>query len=574
MFHINLVYLYKQHFLYRFESISNYIMGLFIRKPLNQLLAEASESEKGLKKTLSASALVALGIGAIIGAGLFSITGGAAATNAGPAITISFIVAALGCAFAGLCYAEFASMIPIAGSAYTYSFATMGEFLAWIIGWDLVLEYAVGSATVAISWSRYLVKFLEYFNIHLGPEFTSSPFDGGIINIPAVFIIILMSLLLMRGTKESAFVNGVIVTLKVAVVLIFIALGWQYIRPENYTPYIPDNTGTFGEFGFSGIVRAAAIVFFAYIGFDAVSTAAQESKNPKRDMPIGILLSLFICTILYILFAHVMTGVANYTDFAGKDGIAPVAVAIDHMGKPDATGAIVADYPWLNKAIIIAILAGYSSVIMVMLMGQSRVFFSMSRDGLIPKVFSEVHSKFRTPARNNFLFMLFVSIFAAFVPARVVGEMTSIGTLFAFILVCVGVIVMRKKMPEAPRAFRTPLVPLVPILGIATCLFMMVFLPLDTWIRLVVWMMIGFDIYLFYGMKNSFLNKGVFTNRSYKTVSFTGLGMVAILVVVAILHHKDPAADDAGLYYFSLGFAALHALLYIFTMRMGKKQAA
>jgi APA family basic amino acid/polyamine antiporter len=433
-----------------------------------------------------------------------------------------------------------------------------------------VLEYAVGAATVGISWSRYLVKFLQYFGINLGPEFTSSPFDGGIINIPAVFIIILMSLLLMKGTKESAFVNGVIVALKVTVVLIFIALGWQYIHPENYTPYIPENAGTFGEFGFSGIIRAAAIVFFAYIGFDAVSTAAQESKNPKRDMPIGILLSLAICTILYILFAHVMTGVANYKDFAGKDGIAPVAVAIDHMGKAGADGVIVPDYPWLNKAIIIAILAGYSSVIMVMLMGQSRVFFSMSKDGLIPKVFSDVHSKFRTPAKNNFLFMLFVSIFAAFVPARVVGEMTSIGTLFAFILVCIGVIIMRRKMPEAPRAFRTPLVPLIPILGIATCLFMMVFLPLDTWIRLVVWMMIGFDVYLFYGMRNSHLNKGVFTNRSYKTVSFTGLAMVAILVIVALLHHNGATTDDTGLFYFSMGFAAAHALIYFITAGKGK----
>lgn len=545
-------------------------MGLFIRKPLNQLLDEASESEKGLKKTLTSPALVALGIGAIIGAGLFSITGGAAATNAGPAITISFIVAALGCAFAGLCYAEFASMIPVAGSAYTYSYATMGEFLAWIIGWDLVLEYAVGAATVGISWSRYLVKFLQYFNIHLGPEYTSSPFDGGIINVPAVFIIILMSLLLMKGTKESAFVNGVIVTLKVAVVLIFIALGWQYIQPQNYTPYIPENTGTFGEFGFSGIVRAAAIVFFAYIGFDAVSTAAQEAKNPKRDMPIGILLSLAICTVLYILFAHVMTGVTSYKNFAGKDGIAPVAVAIDSMGKAGIDGVIVPDYPWLNKAIIIAILAGYSSVIMVMLMGQSRVFFSMSKDGLIPKVFSEVHPKFRTPARNNFLFMLFVSIFAAFVPARVVGEMTSIGTLFAFILVCVGVMVMRSKMPDAPRAFRTPLVPLVPILGIATCLFMMVFLPLDTWIRLIVWMMIGFDVYLYYGMRNSNLNKGVFDNKSYKTVSFTGLALVVVLAIVAFLHHSGAETDDTGLFYFSLGFAAAHAIIYFITSGKGK----
>jgi len=547
-------------------------MSLFTRKPLNLLLAEASESEKGLKKTLSASALVALGIGAIIGAGLFSITGLAAANFAGPAITISFIVAALGCAFAGLCYAEFASAIPVAGSAYTYSFATMGEFIAWIIGWDLVLEYAVGAATVSISWSRYLVKFLDYYNIHINPAFTSSPADGGVINLPAVFIVILMSLLLMKGTKESAFVNGIIVLLKVSVVLVFIALGWQYIRPENYQPYVPANTGTFGEFGFSGIIRAAAIVFFAYIGFDAVSTAAQEAKNPKRDMPIGILLSLGICTVLYILFAHVMTGVASYELFRGKDGIAPVAVAIDNMGKAGADGAVVPDYPWLNKAIILAILGGYSSVIMVMLMGQSRVFFSMSRDGLIPRIFSDVHAKFRTPVRNNFLFMLFVSLFAAFVPADVVGEMTSIGTLFAFILVCLGVLYMRKNMPDAPRAFRTPLVPLVPLLGVATCLFMMVFLPLDTWIRLVVWMMIGFDVYLFYGMKNSHLNKAGFTNKSYKVVSYTGLGMTAILIIVAFLHHNmAEAGADTALFYFSLIFAALHILIYLATMMKGRK---
>lgn len=538
-------------------------MGIFTRKPLNRLFDEALESEKGLKKSLSATSLVALGIGAIIGAGLFSITGGAAANNAGPAITISFIVAALGCAFAGLCYAEFASMIPVAGSAYTYSYATMGEFIAWIIGWDLVLEYAVGAATVSISWSRYLVKFLSYFDINLSPAYTLSPFDGGIINIPAVVIVILMSLLLMKGTKESAFVNGVIVTLKVAVVLIFITLGWQYIHPENYTPYIPQNTGKFGEFGFSGIVRAAAIVFFAYIGFDAVSTAAQEAKNPKRDMPLGILLSLVICTVLYILFAHVMTGVTNYTHFAGKDGIAPVAVAIDNMGHPGANGVIIPDYPWLNKAIIVAILGGYSSVILVMLMGQSRVFFSMSRDGLIPPVFSQLHPTLRTPAKNNSLFMLFVSIFAAFVPSRVVGEMTSIGTLFAFILVCIGIIIMRKKMPDAPRAFRTPLVPLVPILGVATCLFMMVFLPLDTWIRLVVWMMIGIDVYMAYGMRNSFLNKTSTTGKDYKTVAYTGIGLTLILAIVAFMHHSDPTADDNGLFYFSMAFAVAHVVIYL-----------
>lgn len=545
-------------------------MGLFKAKPLALLFAEASESEKGLKKTLTATSLVLLGIGAIIGAGLFSITGFAAADHAGPAITISFIVAALGCAFAGLCYAEFASMIPIAGSAYTYSYATMGEFIAWIIGWDLVLEYAVGAATVSISWSRYLVKFLEPYDIHLSSAFTSSPSEGGIMNIPAVIIVMIMSSVLIRGTRESALVNGIIVILKVAVVLVFIALGWQYINPSNHIPYIPENTGSFGEFGFSGIIRAAAIVFFAYIGFDAVSTAAQEAKNPKRDMPIGILVSLLICTVLYILFAHVMTGVANVSDFKGQGGIAPVAIAVEKMGHTGADGTFKLDYRWLNQAIILAILAGYASVIMVMLMGQSRVFFSMSRDGLMPKVFSEVHSKFRTPARNNFLFMLFVSVFAAFVPANVVGEMTSIGTLFAFILVCIGVVVMRKNQPDAPRAFKTPLVPLVPILGVATCLFMMIFLPLDTWIRLVAWMMIGFDVYLFYGMRNSLQNRASFSNKSFKTVSYTGMATTAILVVVALLYRAD-AEHSEGLFFFSIGFAVLHVIIYAMTTRMRNK---
>ncbi len=542
-------------------------MSIWKRKSLHLLLEEATESEKGLKKTLSATGLVALGVGAIIGAGLFSITGLAAATNAGPAITISFLVAAVGCIFAGLCYAEFSSMIPVAGSAYTYSFATMGEFIAWIIGWDLVLEYAVGAATVSISWSRYLGKFLGGYGIHIPDAYMLSPFEGGMINIPAVLIVMLMSFVLMRGTKESAFVNGVIVLLKVSVVLIFIAVGWKYIHPENYTPYIPENTGKFGEFGFSGIIRAAAIVFFAYIGFDAVSTAAQEAKNPKRDMPIGILLSLGICTLLYILFAHVMTGVVNYQAFAGKDGIAPVAIAVESMGQANAAGVIVPEYPWLNNAILLAILGGYASVILVMLMGQSRVFFSMSKDGLMPKVFSEVHPKFRTPAKNNLLFMILVSCFAAFVPARVVGEMTSIGTLFAFILVCIGVLIMRKKMPDAPRAFRTPMVPIVPILGVFVCLFMMVFLPLDTWIRLIVWMMIGFDLYLFYGMKNSVQNQGSFSLSNYKTVAASGFAMVLGLIVVAFIHHQDPTIDDHFLYYFSLIFAAIHAMVYAYSYK-------
>lgn len=547
-------------------------MSLFVRKPMNALLNEAQETgTHTLKRTLGAGGLVALGIGAIIGAGLFSITGMASANHAGPAITISFVVAAFGCLFAGLCYAEFASMIPVAGSAYTYSYATMGEFIAWIIGWDLVLEYAVGAATVGISWSRYLVKFFEGFDVHLPVSLTLGPWDGGIINLPAVFIIILMSLLLIKGTKESALVNGIIVALKVAVVLVFIFLGWKYINNDNYNPYIPNNTGTFGEFGFSGIIRSAAIVFFAYIGFDAVSTAAQEAKNPKKDMPWGILGSLAICTVLYILFAHVMTGVTSYSTFAGKDGIAPVALAIDKMGTPDAAGVIQPDYPWLNRAIIVAILAGYSSVILVMLMGQSRVFFSMSKDGLIPKIFSTVNPVTQTPAKNNMLFMLFVSLFAAFVPARVVGEMTSIGTLFAFILVCIGIWVLRRKMPEIPRAFKTPMVPLVPILGIFTCLFMMAFLPMDTWIRLLVWMLIGMDIYLAYGVKHSHLGNGTTTRKGMKIARYTGLALAALLIVAGILHQSGIGFDeDKTLLYISIIFALVH--LFVFGNRLGRPE--
>ncbi len=539
-------------------------MSIFIKKPLDSLLSEANETgNHSLKKTLGAGGLIALGIGAIIGAGLFSITGMAAAQNAGPAITLSFIVAALGCAFAGLCYAEFASMIPVAGSAYTYSYATMGEFIAWIIGWDLVLEYAVGAATVSISWSRYFVKFLSGFNIHLSEKFITGPWDGGIVNLPAVFIVILMSLLLIKGTKDSAIVNSIIVTLKVAVVIIFIVLGWKYIRTENYHPYIPANTGNFGEFGFSGIIRAAAIVFFAYIGFDAVSTAAQEAKNPKKHMPVGILGSLAICTLLYILFAHVMTGVTSYTTFKGQDGIAPVAVAIEHMGKTDAAGILRPDFPWLNRAIVVAILGGYASVILVMLMGQSRVFFSMSKDGLLPGIFSSVHPKFRTPAKSNLLFMLIVSIFAAFIPARVVGEMTSIGTLLAFILVCIGILVMRKNMPDAPRSFRTPLVPFIPLMGIVTCLFMMIFLPPDTWIRLVVWMLIGLDIYAAYGIKNSKLAHTHKTRIGENILNITGIGLCILLYIVGMWHQQSIGwEENKTLLILSIAFATIHLFLY------------
>lgn len=552
-------------------------MSLFVRKPMASLLNEAAETgEHTLKKTLGAKGLIALGIGAIIGAGLFSITGMAAANHAGPAITISFIVAGLGCLFAGLCYAEFASMIPVAGSAYTYSYATMGEFIAWIIGWDLVLEYAVGAATVGISWSGYLVKFLAGFNIALPTEITAGPWDGGIINLPAVFIIILMSLLLIRGTKGSALVNSIIVVVKISVVIIFIVLGWKYINTSNYDPYLipatePGHEGFFNH-GWGGIIRAAAIVFFAYIGFDAVSTAAQETKNPKRNMPIGILGSLLICTILYILFAHVMTGVTNYKTFLSgdsKDAIAPVYVAIEHMGTPNAQGIVTPDFPWLNRAIVVAILFGYASVILVMLMGQSRVFFSMSKDGLIPKIFSAVNPKTQTPAKNNLLFMLFVSAFAAFVPARVVGEMTSIGTLFAFILVCIGVMVMRKKMPEIPRAFKTPMVPLVPILGIFTCLFMMIFLPMDTWIRLLVWMLIGLDIYLVYGAKNSKLGNGTVERKGMKAARYTGLALSGLLIIVGFLHQYSVGFDaNRTLLYIALAIAVAH--IVAFASKLGK----
>ena len=550
--------------------------NLWRTKPLSQLLSESDETSDGLKKTLSAASLVALGIGAIIGAGLFSITGIAAANYAGPGIMISFVIAAIGCAFAGLCYAEFASMIPVAGSAYTYSYATMGEFIAWIIGWDLVLEYAVGSATVASSWSGYLSKFMSSFGVSLPHSLMMTPFDSyivdgvthtGMMNLPAVFIVTVMSLVLIKGTSESAFVNTLIVILKVSIVLIFIVVGWKYVKAENLTPLIPANTGKVGEYGWSGIIRAAAVVFFAYIGFDAVSTAAQETKDPKKAMPIGIMGSLIICTVLYIIFAYVMVGVVNYKAFTaggGGDHLAPVAIAIEAMGDV-VNGTVVPAYPWLNTTIILAILLGYASVILVMLMGQSRVFYSMSKDGLLPKVFSEVHSKFRTPYKSNLFFLVFVSLFAAFVPGRVVGEMTSIGTLFAFILVCAGVLVMRKTQPDAPRAFRTPLVPLIPVLGILVCLGMMVFLPFDTWIRLVCWMMIGLDVYLYRGIKNSFLGKANNTTndpKNYSVTAISGVFLTVLLAVLAYLHHQNAEVDDSGLIMFSVVMIIIHTILY------------
>ena len=558
-------------------------MGLFVRKSIDILLSEAEESEKGLRKTLTSWSLVALGIGAIIGAGLFSITGVAAASYAGPGIMISFVIAAVGCAFAGLCYAEFASMIPVAGSAYTYSYATMGEFIAWIIGWDLVLEYAVGAATVASSWSGYLNRLFSSFGVALPQQLIMTPFDvgsdgvtHGILNLPAVFIVVVMSLVLIKGTSESALVNTIIVILKVAIVLVFILVGIKYVKPENLQPLIPENEGSFGKFGWTGVIRAAAVVFFAYIGFDAVSTAAQETKNPRRAMPVGIMGSLLVCTVLYIIFAYVMVGVAHYTEFgagSSSDHLAPVATAIEHMGTADASGVIIPAYPWLNNTIIIAILLGYASVILVMLLGQSRVFYSMSTDGLLPKFFSVIHPKFRTPSRSNIFFMIFVSIFAAFIPGRVVGEMTSIGTLFAFILVCIGVMILRKSNPDAPRAFKTPLVPLVPVLGVIVCFGMMAFLPLDTWIRLIVWMLIGFDIYLWYSIRHSNLSSGLPDTavQGNKIVGICGLALSVLLIVIAFVHHNVSGGADVALFYFSIIFSAVHALLYL--SRVIKKQS-
>ncbi|HVH42241.1 MAG TPA: amino acid permease [Labilithrix sp.] len=481
---------------------------LWGRKPIAELEAEALDSEKGLKRTLGAGSLVALGVGAIIGAGLFVRTAAAAATSAGPSVTIGFIVAAIGCAFAGLCYAELASMLPIAGSAYTYTYATMGELVAWIIGWDLTLEYALGAATVSIAWSEYLNKLLQMFGFKIPYAFCHSPFEidvvthaHGIVNLPALGILLVLTLLLVRGIHESAVINTIIVVVKLVIVLLIIGLGWRFIDPANHTPYIPppgeytDKQGVTHAFGGAmGILGAAGIVFFAFIGFDAVSTAAQEAKNPRRDMPIGILGSLAVCTVLYVLFAHVLTGLAPVEFFRTSGSEASVAQAIE-LAMPG--------YKWLSSAVTVAILGGFSSVILVMLMGQSRVFYSMSRDGLVPPMFSELHPRYRTPYKSNLLFLVFVGLFAAFVPGDVVGDMTSIGTLFAFILVSLGVWILRKNEPLIPRPFRVPAVPLVSSLGALLCSAMIFGLGWPNWARLGVWLAIGLAIYFGYGSKRS-----------------------------------------------------------------------
>lgn len=482
---------------------------LLATKPLARILAETDGGTHSLRRTLGPWNLVALGIGAIIGAGLFSLTGIAAAEHAGPAIALSFVLAAVACAFAGFCYSEFATMIPIAGSAYTYAYATMGELVAWIVGWSLVLEYAVGAATVSISWSAYVVSLLHDLGIDLPPTLVASPWQPvqlpsgelvhGIINLPAVLIIVLISALLVVGIKESALVNAIVVTIKVAVVVVFIAVGAWYVKPANYVPFIPENTGVFGEFGWSGVLRAAGIIFFAYIGFDAVSTAAQEARHPQKDMPVGIIGSLAICTLLYVAFSVVMTGLAHYTEFKGA--AAPVAVAIAYT-----------PFEWLRPLVKLAIISGFTSVILVMLLGQSRVFFSMAHDGLLPGTFSTIHHRYRTPYRSNLVLMLGVGAMGAFMPISLVAQMTSIGTLFAFAIVCAGVPLMRRSHPHAPRPFRTPLVPWLPICGVAVNLLLMYGLGWPNWIRLIGWLAIGLAIYFAYGRRHSRLGRELAVN--------------------------------------------------------------
>lgn len=539
-------------------------MNLFIKKSADELLLEAeNEGGKGLKRVLGTWGLIALGVGVIIGAGLFSVTGIVAGEHTGPAIILSFALAAICCALAGLCYAEFASMIPVAGSAYTYSYFTMGELVAWIIGWDLVLEYALAAMTVSISWSRYFCIIMSDIGINLPQAWSACPADGGIFNVPATALIVLLSLILMRGTKGSSKFNDFLVILKIAVVLIFIFIGFKYISADNLTPFIPQNTGVFGEYGWSGVLRGAAIVFFAFLGFDAISTAAQETKNPRRNMPIGILGSLLICTVLYMVFALVMTGVVDYHAYKGANSIAPAATAIAHMGTTLADGSIEPAYPWLNRGIILAILMGYASVVLVTLMGQSRVFYSMSKDGLLPPLFSHLHKRYHTPARSNALFMTVIGLLAGVVPASIAGEMTSIGTLFAFALVCLGVIVVRRTQPNAPRSFKTPFVPWVPAAGVLCCVSMMLFLPADTWIRLVMWMLIGLDIYSSYGITHSTIGGGSKQRHGQTILNVIGAFIAVLCVITAFWHQQTLGWEaDTTMFWIAIVFGLGHVFYY------------
>jgi len=477
---------------------------LFATKSLELLTQEADSDTSGLKRVLGPWHLIFLGVGAIVGAGIFVITGHAAAQYAGPAVTLSFMLAGVTCAFAGLCYAEFASLIPIAGSAYTYAYSTLGELIAWIIGWDLILEYSLGATTVAIGWSGYVVSFLKDIGVDFPASLAAAPYSfdpktgiwtktGAVLNLPAAFIIALIAFILVRGIKESATVNSVIVFLKIGIILIFIGAGLFFIKPALWKPFIPPNQGQFGFFGLSGVLRGAGVMFFAYLGFDAVSTAAQEAKNPKRDMPIGILGSLFACTAIYIAFSLVLTGVVHYTQLNVP---APIAVAIDAMR-----------LFWLSPLVKIAAIIGLMSVMMVQLMGQPRIFFTMAKDGLLPPVAARVHPKYGTPHVTTIVTAIFVATAAAMLPLGIVGELVSIGTLFAFVIVCGGVLVLRYTRPDIPRPFKTPLVPFIPVMGILSCFYLMSGLPKDTWIRLLVWMGIGLVIYFTYGIRKSKLRR-------------------------------------------------------------------
>jgi APA family basic amino acid/polyamine antiporter len=459
-------------------------MGIFSKKSFDDLQEEA---DRGLlRRSLGPWNLTALGIGSIIGTGIFVLTGTAASQNAGPALVVSMVISAVGCAFAGLCYAEFAAMVPVAGSAYTYAYATVGEIFAWIIGWDLILEYALSTATVAVGWSGYFVSLMHNLGVNVPASLVGPP---GPVNLPAVVIVLLVAALLVIGIKQSADANTVLVAIKTAVLVVFVVAGAAYVNRANLTPFVPVNTGEFGHFGWTGILRGAGVMFFAYIGFDAVSTAAQEAKNPGRDMPIGILGSLVICTIIYVLVAIVLLGIVPYAQLNVAD---PLAVGID------ATGL-----RWLSPVIKVAALFGLFSTMLVTLLAQTRIFYSMSRDGLLPPIFSAVHPRFRTPHISTMLTGTIIALVAGLTPISVLSQLVSIGTLLAFVLVSLGVIILRRTAPDVPRPFRTPLVPLVPIAGAFVCLAQMVGLPLATWERLVLWLALGLIVYFSYSYRSS-----------------------------------------------------------------------
>ncbi|GHT12214.1 amino acid transporter [Bacteroidia bacterium] len=478
---------------------------LFRKKSISAMIKESGDSGGGLKRTLSATNLVTLGIGAIVGTGIFVVTGQAAAQYAGPALTISFLISAFGCVLAGLCYAEFSAMIPVSGSVYSYSYATIGELLAWFIGWDLILEYLFAVSSVAVGWSGYMCNLLSGWGLELPPHLIQSTFEhmagegwvftGSIINFPAVFIIAIVSSLLLAGVKQSTLINTIIVVVKVTVILLFIGFGLSYIDTSNYHPYIPENTGSFGDFGWSGILRATAVVFYAYLGFDALSTAAQETKNPQRDMPKGILISLLICAVLYIAVTTVLTGMVNYTEL---DVDAPIALAIDRAGK---------GLHWLSPFIKLGAIAGISSVILVMTFGLSRIYYAIGHDGLLPRMFSKVNLKTGVPQNATLFAGIGCGLVAGLFPLHVLVEMVSIGTLMAFAIVCLSVIVLRKTQPDLKRPFRVPWVPIIPLLGAGICIMQMVSLPWSTWMRLIIWTVVGLAIYFLYGRKRSRLNE-------------------------------------------------------------------